>query len=139
MHGLGRKAFGETRGGAGWRLGDLALRLRNRSKTERCRSNSAKMSKASTTMKQLQMSPGEMAQISTLISNLTRSVELLHFDIDFEEERARIRDLSDPAYPILARHLRTRRENLMETIAALEARAGGVGPLGDGQKARLAS
>jgi hypothetical protein len=97
------------------------------------------MSKASTTMKQLQMSPGEMAQISTLISNLTRSVELLHFDIDFEEERARIRDLSDPAYPILARHLRTRRENLMETIAALEARAGGVGPLGDGQKARLAS
>jgi hypothetical protein len=55
------------------------------------------MSKASTTMKQLQMSPGEMAQISTLISNLTRSVELLHFDIDFEEERARIRDLSDPS------------------------------------------
>jgi hypothetical protein len=90
-------------------------------------------------MKQLQMSPGEMAQISTLISNLTRAVELLHFDIDFEEERARIRDLSDPAYPILARHLRTRRENLMETIAELEARAGSVGSLGDGQSAQLAS
>jgi len=34
----------------------------------------------------------------------------------------RIRDVSDPAYPILARHLRTRRANLSMTIAALQAR-----------------
>jgi hypothetical protein len=95
------------------------------------------MSKASPTMKHLQNSQREVAQINTLISNLARSVELLNFDIDFEEERARIRDFSDPAYPILARHLRTRRENLMETIAALQARLGTSKPLLDGYAERL--
>jgi hypothetical protein len=98
----------------------------------------ARMSKASATMKHLQNSQREVAQINTLISNLTRSVELLNFDIDFEEERARIRDFSDPAYPILGRHLRTRRENLMETIAALQARVGTSEPLPDGYAERLA-
>ena len=73
-------------------------------------------------MKHLQTSSREAAQIETLITNLTRSVELLNFEIDAVEERARVRDLSDPAYPSLARHLRTRRENLNETIAALRAR-----------------
>ena len=89
-------------------------------------------------MKHLQNSQREVAQINTLISNLARSVELLNLDIDFEEERARIRDFSDPAYPILARHLLTRRENLMETIAALQARVGTSEPLPDGYAERLA-
>jgi hypothetical protein len=75
-------------------------------------------------MKHLQTSLREAAQIETLITNLTRSVELLNFEIDAVEERALVRDLSDPAYPILARDLRTRRENLKETIAALRARVG---------------
>lgn len=70
----------------------------------------------------LQSSPREMAQIETLIANLKRSIDLLSSDIDGEETRARIRDLSDPAYPILARHLRTRRANLATTIAGLQAR-----------------
>jgi hypothetical protein len=74
-------------------------------------------------MKQLLTSVRELAQINTLIANLRRSVELLTFDIDFEEQRARVRDLSDPAYPILARQLRVRRDNLNTTIAALRARA----------------
>lgn len=86
------------------------------------------MSKASASMEQLQKSQTEVAQISTLISNLTRSIELLNFDIDFEEERACVRDLSDPAYPILARHLRMRRENLIETVAALRSCLGRVQP-----------
>lgn len=73
-------------------------------------------------MRQLQASQRELAQISTLMATLGRSVELLNFDIDYEEECARITDLSDPAYPMLARHLRTRRDNLIGTIAALSAR-----------------
>lgn len=74
-------------------------------------------------MKHLQNSHRELAQISTLIASLHRSVDLLNFDIDAEEERTRVRDLSDPTYPILARHLRVRRDNLNDTIAALRTRA----------------
>ena len=73
-------------------------------------------------MKHLQSSLREMTQIETLIANLRRSIELLSSDIDGEETRARIRDVADPAYPILARHLRIRRANLGTTIAALQAR-----------------
>jgi hypothetical protein len=62
----------------------------------------------------------EMTQIHTLIANICRSVELLNCDIDFEEERARVHDLPDPAYPVLARQLRLRRENLNATVAACE-------------------
>ena len=45
-------------------------------------------------------------QIATLIENLLRSVELLTVDIEHEETRAGVRDLSDPTYPVLARSLR---------------------------------
>jgi len=60
-------------------------------------------------------------QIATLIGNLSRTLELLTVDVEHEEKRAGIRDLSDPAYPVLARSLRTRRENITATIASLEA------------------
>ena len=60
-------------------------------------------------------------QIATLIGNLSRSVELLTVDIEHEETQAGVRDLSDPAYPVLARSLRTRRDNIRVTIASLEA------------------
>ena len=73
-------------------------------------------------MKHLQTSLREVAQIKTLIASLTRSVEFLNFDIDAEEERARVRDVFNPAYPILARHLRARRDNLNVTITALQGR-----------------
>jgi hypothetical protein len=65
-------------------------------------------------------------QIATLIGNLSRSVELLTVDIEHEEARAGVRDLSDPTYPVLARSLRTRRDNLWATIAALEQLAEGT-------------
>jgi hypothetical protein len=48
-------------------------------------------------------------------------VELLTVDIEHEEARAGVRDLSDPAYSVLARSLRTRRDNIRVTIASLEA------------------
>ena len=60
-------------------------------------------------------------QIATLIESLLRSVELLTVDIEHEETRAGVRDLSDPTYPVLARSLRARRENIRVTIASLEA------------------
>jgi hypothetical protein len=64
----------------------------------------------------------EAAQISTMISDLDRLVRLLDCDITTEKERARISDRSDPAYPILAGTLAARRDNLRDTIAALEQR-----------------
>jgi hypothetical protein len=59
-------------------------------------------------------------QIATLIGNLSRSVELLTVDIEHEETQAGVRDLSDPVYPVLARSLRVRRDNVRATIAMLE-------------------
>ena len=45
-------------------------------------------------------------QIATLIGSLSRSVALLTVDIGHEEARAGVRDLADPAYPVLARSLK---------------------------------
>jgi len=60
-------------------------------------------------------------QIATLTGDLSRSMDLLTADIEREEERVGVRDLRDPAYPVLARSLRARRENIVATIASLEA------------------
>ncbi|MDR3487635.1 MAG: hypothetical protein P4M05_22375 [Bradyrhizobium sp.] len=64
----------------------------------------------------------EAVKISKMIVDLDRTVRLLNCDIATEEERARISDRSDVAYPILARMLATRRDNLRRTITALEQR-----------------
>ncbi len=68
----------------------------------------------------------DVARISALISDIDRHVRLLDCDIAAEEERARVSDHRDAAYPILARTLATRRDNLKETIAALEKWLGGL-------------
>jgi hypothetical protein len=60
-------------------------------------------------------------QIATFIGSLSRSVEILTADIEHEEARAGVRDLADPAYPVLARSLRERRDNIRVTMASLEA------------------
>jgi hypothetical protein len=70
----------------------------------------------------------EVATISVLISDLDRVVRILDRDIATEEDLARV---CDPFgfganYPILARTLMARRDNLMDTIAALEKRLGGL-------------
>jgi hypothetical protein len=64
----------------------------------------------------------EAAQIRTMLVDLNRIVEILASDIATEEERSRVFDRSDPAYPFLARTLATRRNNLKVTISALEPR-----------------
>jgi hypothetical protein len=64
----------------------------------------------------------EVARISALISDLDRVVRILDCDIASEEERAQVSNPFDATYPILARTLTARRDNLKDTIAALEKR-----------------
>jgi hypothetical protein len=64
----------------------------------------------------------EAVQIRTLIAELDRVIRLLNRDIAAEEERARVYHQSDANYPILARTLTARRNNLKNTVAALEQR-----------------
>jgi hypothetical protein len=63
-------------------------------------------------------------QIATLIGDLSRKAGILTADIEHEEARSGVRDLADPAYSVLARSLRMRRENIRTTIASLEALEG---------------
>jgi hypothetical protein len=60
--------------------------------------------------------------IGGMLNDLWRTILILNIDISTEEERARVFDMRDPAYPILARTLAARRENLRVTVAALEHR-----------------
>lgn len=64
----------------------------------------------------------EVTQISALISDLDRCGRLIDSEIVTEEERAGVSDPFNGAYPVLARSLTARRENLKRTIAALEER-----------------
>ena len=72
----------------------------------------------------------ETALIWKMIGELDRSVELLNADIAAEENRVWIFDRSDAAYPILARGLAARRDNLMDTIDELKKRL----PLNQGER-----
>jgi hypothetical protein len=61
----------------------------------------------------------QATQARTLISDLTRIVEILNLDISSEEQAAGVADPARAEYPVLARTLRARRDNLLETISAL--------------------
>ena len=64
----------------------------------------------------------EATQTRSLIADLDPIVDILNGDISAEEQAAGVTDLKRPEYPIFARALRARRDNLMETIAALRRR-----------------
>ena len=64
----------------------------------------------------------QAAVIQGMIGDLERTVQILNIDIYAEEERVRVFDRSEPAYPILARTLIARRDNLNVTIAFLAQR-----------------
>jgi hypothetical protein len=53
------------------------------------------------------------------MDDLDRILRLVEYDIAAEEERAGIFDRADAKYPVLARALVARRDNLKITIAAL--------------------
>ena len=62
----------------------------------------------------------EALQTRVLISDIARIVQILDGDIAAEEEQARIFDPSQVEYPVLARTLAARRDNLKDTITALD-------------------
>jgi hypothetical protein len=64
----------------------------------------------------------EIAVIGKILADLVRTVRLIESDIAAEEARAGVSDRSDVKYPMLARTLSERRDNLKRTIAGLEAR-----------------
>jgi hypothetical protein len=77
----------------------------------------------------------EATAIGTMIADMLRVVEVLDSGVSAEEERTRFRDRADARYPILARQLAARRDNLKVTIAALEARLSSS----DGSGSQIAS
>ena len=64
----------------------------------------------------------EATQTRALISDITRIVEILNVDISSEEQAAGVADPARTEYPVFARTLRARRDNLLETISALQQR-----------------
>jgi hypothetical protein len=66
--------------------------------------------------------PREALQTRTLIADIGRVVHILNSDIAAEEEQAGVFDRFLVEYPMIARTLAARRDNLNETIAALERR-----------------
>jgi len=64
----------------------------------------------------------EVAVLCKVLADLVRNVQLIETDIAAEETRAGVSNRSDVKYPILARTLIDRRDNLKMTIAALEQR-----------------
>jgi hypothetical protein len=68
--------------------------------------------------------PNDDARVSSLISDLDRTVRQLDYEILTEEKRTLISDPNDATYPMLARSLRIRRDNLKATITTLELKAG---------------
>ena len=71
--------------------------------------------------------PRTARKLQALIADLRWRVQLLGSDIQEEEKRTGISNVSDSAYPILARNLRTRRDNLLATITMLESRLADTG------------
>jgi hypothetical protein len=64
----------------------------------------------------------EALRARSLIADIDRVVQILDSDIAAEEEKAGVFNRSQAEYPMLARTLAARRDNLKGTIAALEKR-----------------
>jgi hypothetical protein len=58
-------------------------------------------------------------KLRTLVDDLRLRVQVLDTDIRDDEQRAGVFDTASVAYPILARNLRARRDNLLATIRVL--------------------
>jgi hypothetical protein len=64
--------------------------------------------------------PRATMKLRSLVADLHSQVRFLDQGIRDEEKRTGILDAANVAYPILARTLRARRENLLATIRVLE-------------------
>ena len=65
-------------------------------------------------------------KLRALVADLQLRIEVLDMDIHNEEQRTGVSDVDNVAYPILARTLRTRRDNLLATIRVLESHLAGA-------------
>jgi hypothetical protein len=66
-----------------------------------------------------EMSANSTLQLGIFIAELHRFVQSIEADIQFEEERSRVFDVSSATYSVQARQLRNRRDNLIATISLL--------------------
>jgi hypothetical protein len=69
-----------------------------------------------------QIATSEAGRIMAVIADLSRTVNMLERHVAAEEERSQICDPYNAEYPMLARTITARIENLKATIAALQAR-----------------
>ncbi len=60
-------------------------------------------------------------KLRTLLADLHSQVQFLDACIRDEEQRTKIFDVANVAYPTLARNLRLRRDNILATIKVLES------------------
>jgi hypothetical protein len=67
------------------------------------------------------LSTSPPTELAALISGLRQLVHNFDVSIEAEESRSRISDLANANYPLEARILRVRRNNLLGTISTLEA------------------
>lgn len=86
-------------------------------------------------MQPLFQSKTSTMQLQALIADLRWKVQLLDSDIRDEEQSARVSDPGALTYPMLALTLRTRRDNLLVTIAALDERLKTLDPATDWTRA----
>jgi hypothetical protein len=70
----------------------------------------------------------EAANVRKMISDLDRTIAVIKADIESEEQRHQHRDVTDAKYPLLARHLRARHDNLETTVRYLALRLGKLEP-----------
>jgi hypothetical protein len=79
----------------------------------------------------------EALQTRRLIADIRRVVEILNVDIAEEEADSGVSDPTRPEYPMLARALLARRDNLVNTLSSLEARAVEAEDLSSSPRRRL--
>jgi septation ring formation regulator EzrA len=68
----------------------------------------------------------EAELLKTMIADLNRAVQIFEFDRAAEEERSQISDPKNAEYPMLARTIVARRDNIVATIDVLETRLASV-------------
>ena len=68
-------------------------------------------------------------RLQALIADLQWKIQLFNSDIADEEQRTGVFNVSSVAYPLVVKDLRERRDNLLATIATLEAQLRDLDPL----------
>jgi hypothetical protein len=79
-------------------------------------------------LRHIETASRQAALIQSMIDDLERRVQILRVDICTEEQRVRVFDRADPLYPMMARTLSVRLENIGVTIVDLKNRLASFDP-----------